>query len=59
MSHGDTPEAAVANLRDARELYIQSLFEDGLDVPRPERSVVASAPRLGGQARLAESTGSR
>ena len=44
MSHGDTPEQAVANLRDARELYIPSLLEDGLDVPLPRRSVVASSP---------------
>jgi predicted RNase H-like HicB family nuclease len=38
MSHGSTQEEAVANLRDARELYILTLLEDGLEVPRPRLS---------------------
>ncbi len=40
MSDGDTPAEAIANLRDARELYIQSLIEDGLEVPLPQTVVV-------------------
>ena len=44
MSQGDTPEEAVDNLRDARELYIRSLLEDGLDVPLP-RHPAATAGR--------------
>lgn len=43
MSDGDTPAEAVANLRDARELYIQSLIEDGLEVPLPQTVVVLPA----------------
>jgi predicted RNase H-like HicB family nuclease len=35
MSHGDTEAEAVASLREARELYIGSLIEDGLEVPEP------------------------
>ena len=47
MSHGATPEEAVANLREARELYIRSLLEDGLDVPLPAQSEAAT-PGVGG-----------
>ena len=34
-SHGDTPEAALANLRDAQRLYLESLLEDGLEPAKP------------------------
>lgn len=42
-SHGDTPEEASDNLREAVELYIDSMLEDGLEPPVPEgiRPVVA------------------
>lgn len=35
MSDGDTPEEAKANLDEAKRDYIQSLLEDGLEVPGP------------------------
>jgi antitoxin HicB len=35
LAQGRTPEEAVASLREARELYLQSLIEDGLEVPLP------------------------
>jgi predicted RNase H-like HicB family nuclease len=35
MSHGDSPEEAKANLEEARELYLRTLLEDGLEPPRP------------------------
>ena len=34
-SHGDTPEQAIANLRDARELWIRTAYEDGVEIPLP------------------------
>ena len=34
-SHGDTPEEALANLRDAQRLYLESLLEDGLEPAKP------------------------
>ncbi len=40
MSDGDTPEEAIANLKDARDLYIQSLIEDELEVPLPQTVIV-------------------
>jgi predicted RNase H-like HicB family nuclease len=45
MGQGDTPEDAVCNLFGARVDYIQSLLEDGLEVPLPEAlaTVTASA----------------
>jgi len=33
VSEGDTLEEALANIRDAIQLYIDSLIEDGEDVP--------------------------
>ena len=48
LSQGDTPEEAIANLRDARELYIRALLEDGLDVPLPARSPVGATSNQGG-----------
>lgn len=41
MSQGDTPEEAIANLSEAKELYIKTLLEKGQDIPLPESSVVA------------------
>lgn len=41
MSHGDTAEEAIANLSEARELYIKTLLEKGLEVPLPKSSAVA------------------
>jgi predicted RNase H-like HicB family nuclease len=35
MSHGATAEEAIANLRDARAMYIGSLLRRGLRVPPP------------------------
>lgn len=35
MAQGVTPEEAVLELRAARELYIQSLIDDCVDVPSP------------------------
>ncbi len=40
MSDGDTPDEAITNLKDARDLYIQSLIEDGLEVPLPQTVIV-------------------
>lgn len=36
MSHGDTPEEARRNLREARELYISSLVEMDIEIPTPQ-----------------------
>ncbi|MGQ0562471.1 MAG: type II toxin-antitoxin system HicB family antitoxin [Gemmatimonadota bacterium] len=35
-SHGSTPEEAIANLREAQELYLQEMLERGLEPPLPE-----------------------
>ena len=36
ISEGDTKEEALANIREAIELYIESLQEDGEPVPTEE-----------------------
>ena len=36
MSHGDTLEEALAELKEARQLYLYTLLEDGEAVPEPE-----------------------
>jgi predicted RNase H-like HicB family nuclease len=36
MSHGNTPEEAVDNLREVTELYISMLEEKGLEIPSPQ-----------------------
>ena len=36
MSHGNTLEEAVRNLREVTELYISALLDKGLDVPLPQ-----------------------
>ena len=33
ISQGETREEAVKNIREAIELYIETLEEDGLDIP--------------------------
>lgn len=35
MSHGSTKEEAIANLAEAKHLYIETLIEKKLDVPVP------------------------
>ena len=35
MSHGDTPEEAIRNLAEARELYISELLIRSIEVPIP------------------------
>jgi antitoxin HicB len=44
MSHGDTEDEAIASLREARELYIASLIQDGLDVPEPVVPMTEAVP---------------
>lgn len=34
-SHGDTPEEALENLREAQRLYIESMIEDGIEPVEP------------------------
>jgi predicted RNase H-like HicB family nuclease len=41
MSHGDTPEEAIDNLSEAKELYIKTLLEKGESIPLPKSSTVA------------------
>ena len=42
MSHGDTPEEAIANLEEAKELYIKVLLEKGQQVPLPKEPKIPS-----------------
>lgn len=35
MAHGDSPDEAIVNLAEARELYLSSLIEDGVAPPLP------------------------
>lgn len=35
MSHGDTPDEAVAMIREAMELWLEGALEDGLAIPEP------------------------
>ncbi len=44
MAQGETVEQALIELADAREEYILSLLEDGLDVPRPEVTLTGIRP---------------
>ncbi len=37
MTHGATPEEALADLEDAKKEWIESNLEDGLPVPEPTR----------------------
>lgn len=43
LAQGATPQEAVLELRDARELYIRSLLDDGITPPMP-----AAAPPVRG-----------
>ncbi len=36
MAHGDTPEIALKNIKDAIELWIESAEEAGIHVPEPK-----------------------
>jgi predicted RNase H-like HicB family nuclease len=38
MSHGDTPEEALANLSEVKKLYIKTLIEKKQDIPLPTSS---------------------
>ena len=44
QSHGDTREEALASLRDALELYIGSMLEDGVAFPEPGTAQAAERP---------------
>ena len=36
MAHGDTPEAALTNVREAKELWIETAKEFGDPIPTPK-----------------------
>ncbi len=38
FTQGDTPEETIANLEEARRLWIESAYEDGLDIPLPREN---------------------
>ncbi len=38
MSHGETPEEAIANLTEARKIYIKVLLEKNQSIPLPKSS---------------------
>ncbi len=42
MAHGDTPDLALQNLAEARQMYIASLERRGLPVPKPTVRTVQS-----------------
>ena len=46
VSHGDSPREAVESLREARELYISTLLERGLEVPPPRSRTASSDAEL-------------
>ncbi|MET0039902.1 MAG: type II toxin-antitoxin system HicB family antitoxin [Dehalococcoides mccartyi] len=35
LSEGDTSEEALANIQEARQLWIETAYEDGQDIPLP------------------------
>ena len=35
MTDGATPDEAMENLEDAKRLWIETMIEDGFDVPEP------------------------
>lgn len=41
QSHGQTPEEALVNLREAMELYLETLLEDGLEPPEPQQEGIS------------------
>ena len=42
-SHGVTPGEALWNLQDAKQLYIETMLEDGLKPPLPQNQAVQRA----------------
>lgn len=36
VATGDTPDQALANIRDAVQVHLEGLREDGLPIPQPE-----------------------
>lgn len=46
MSHGDTPEEAIRRLAEARELYLSTMLERGLEPPLP--TAITAATTSGG-----------
>lgn len=40
MSHGQTPDEAIANLMDARRVYIEVLLEKNQQIPLPQASSI-------------------
>jgi predicted RNase H-like HicB family nuclease len=67
VSHGNTVEAAIANLEKARSLYIQTLMELSEPIPQPRgerptviwRSVSAALPQYVEQDKAEAFDGSR
>jgi predicted RNase H-like HicB family nuclease len=53
MSHGETPEEAIANLSEAKKLYIQVLLDKKQPIPSPRPSLYQAIwtviPVSGGQ----------
>lgn len=43
MSHSATPEQAIENLTGAKQLYIETLLEKGLSVPKPQRTLTLTS----------------
>ena len=43
MAHGDTYEAALANVQDAAQLWLDTAREDGAPVPEPSDVQLANA----------------
>lgn len=43
MSHGTTPEEAIDNLSEAKQLYIETLLKKGLSVPKPQRALTSTS----------------
>ncbi|OGX32976.1 MAG: hypothetical protein A3F87_01280 [Omnitrophica WOR_2 bacterium RIFCSPLOWO2_12_FULL_51_24] len=40
MSHGQTPEEAIANLTDARRIYLEVLLKKSQQIPLPQASSI-------------------
>jgi predicted RNase H-like HicB family nuclease len=36
QSHGDTPEEALEGIEEAKQLYLSSMLEDGVEPPEPQ-----------------------
>lgn len=43
MSHSATPEQAIENLTEAKQLYIETLLEKGLSVPKPQGALTSTS----------------